>query len=103
MGRGWHQNYFSSIIQIKKAILVDAYEYYVYSICRQWDAYKYFCEYELFTGGVINDHTPLTFSRNKKQKKTVIKIFHPQCLPKRIEKYKELHMVAHKNGNTKKK
>jgi len=31
-GRGWHQNYLSSIIQTKKAILVDAYEYYVYSI-----------------------------------------------------------------------
>ena len=69
IGWGWRQNYFSSIIQIKKAVLVDAYEYHVYSICRQWDAYEYFSEYELLTRGVINDHTPLTFSRNKQQKK----------------------------------
>jgi len=48
--------------------------------------------------------TLLSHSREtRNRKKTVIKIFHPQRLPKRIEKYKELHMVAHKNGNTKKK
>ena len=39
-----------------------------------------------FTGGVIDDHTPLTISRNEKQEKSVIRIFHPQRLPKRNEK-----------------